>query len=165
MRELYLLSVTTHVLAAVFWIGGMFFFALVGAPALRRLESPGLRAELFRRLGESFRSAGWIAIGALLLTGTTNLWFRGLLRADVLGDADFWLSPYGRSLFWKLVGVAAMLVVSALHDFVFGPRAARHAPGSPDALRARRRAALLARVNTALGVIVVIVAVRLARGG
>lgn len=165
MRELYLANVTIHVLAALFWIGGMFFFALVGAPALRRIESPGLRADLFRQLGERFRGAGWIAIGVLLATGTANLWFSGLLRFDVLADPGFWLSPYGRALGWKLVGVTAMLVVSALHDFALGPRAARLEAGTPGALRARRRAALLARGNAVLGLVVVIIAVRLARGG
>lgn len=165
MREVYLANVTIHVLAALFWIGGMLFFALVGAPALRRIESPGLRAELFRQLGERFRGAGWIAIGVLLATGTVNLWLGGLLRFDVLADPAFWQAPYGRTLGWKLVGVTAMLVVSALHDFVLGPRAARREAGTPEALRARRRAALLARGNAVLGLLVVIVAVRLARGG
>lgn len=165
MRELYLANVTIHVLAAVFWIGGMLFFALVGAPVLRGLESPGLRADLFGRLGERFRAAGWIAIGVLLATGTANLWFGGLLRIGVLADPGFWPTPYGRSLGWKLGAVAAMLVVSATHDFGLGPAASRYAPGSPEALRARRRAALLARGNAMLGVIVVFLAVRLARGG
>jgi putative copper export protein len=165
MRELYLLGVSIHVLAAVFWIGGMLFFAIVGAPALRRIESPGLRADLFRRLGEGFRGTGWIAIGLLLTTGTANLWFGGVLRTDVIGNPAFWLTPYGRALAWKLGAITAMLVVSGLHDFVLGPAASRCAPGSPGALRVRRRAALLARGNTVLGVIIVMVAVRLARGG
>lgn len=165
MREVYLANVTIHVLAALFWIGGMLFFALVGAPALRRIESPGLRADLFRQFGERFRGLGWIAIAVLLATGTANLWFGGLLRFDVLADPAFWQTPYGRTLSWKLIGVTAMLVVSALHDFVVGPRAARLEAGTPGALRARRRAALLARGNALLGLIVVIIAVRLARGG
>jgi hypothetical protein len=38
-------------------------------------------------------------------------------------------------------------------------------PGSPEALAARRRAAWLARINAGLGVVLVVVAVRLARGG
>lgn len=33
----YYLTVSIHLLAALFWLGGMFFLALVGAPALRRL--------------------------------------------------------------------------------------------------------------------------------
>ncbi|HKP74681.1 MAG TPA: hypothetical protein VJT67_04025 [Longimicrobiaceae bacterium] len=37
--------------------------------------------------------------------------------------------------------------------------------GSPDAVRARSRAAWLARINAVVAVLVVIAAVRLARGG
>jgi len=58
-----------------------------------------------------------------------------------------------------------MIAVSAVHDFVDGPRAMQAVPGSPEALRLRRRAALLARANALLGVLLVAAAVRLARGG
>jgi uncharacterized membrane protein len=161
---LYYANVTVHLLAAMFWLGGMFFFAIVGAPALRRVEPRTLRADLFEQLGRRFRTAGWIAIGVLLVTGTFNLWFRGMLSADVLGRAGFWATPFGRALGWKLVAVAAMLVASAVHDFALGPAASRLAPGSPGADRARRAAALLARFNAALGILVVVLAVLLARG-
>lgn len=165
MSWIYQLNVTLHLLAAMFWLGGMFFFALIGAPVLRSLPQPGLRAELFRRMGERFRTSGWIAIGVLLATGTLNLWFRGMLSWSVLGRAGFWTTSFGRSLGWKLAAVAAMLVVSLLHDFVTGPAASRLPRGSPAADAARRRAAWLARLNAGLGIVVVIAAVRLARGG
>ena len=161
---LYYLNVTIHLLAAMFWLGGMFFFALVGAPVLRGVDPPGLRAGLFRELGERFRTGGWIAIGVLLVTGALNLWFRGMLSVDVLGRAGFWSTPFGRTLGWKLTAVSAMLVVSALHDFIAGPAASRHASGTPEAARARKRAAWLARLNALIGLAVVVAAVRLARG-
>jgi len=41
---MYYLNVTIHVLAAMVWLGGMLFFAAVGAPVLRKVESPQLRA-------------------------------------------------------------------------------------------------------------------------
>lgn len=160
----YYLNVTVHMLAALLWLGGMFFFAAVGAPALRRVEPAALRTELFRTLGERFRRTGWIAIVVLIATGIGNLYFRGVLTWAVLGSGAFWATPYGVALAWKLSAVAAMIVVSALHDFVLGPAASRGA-GTDSGIRARRRAALLARVNAALGVVVVIAAVRLARGG
>lgn len=163
--SLYFINVTVHVFAALFWLGGMFFLAVVGAPVLRSVEPPELRALLFRRLGEQFRTAGWIAIVVLLVTGTLNLYFRGMLTLDVLASADYWNSRYGRSLAWKLGAVTAMLIVQAIHDFSVGPAAARLTPGTPEALATRRRAALLARLSAVLGIIVVIAAVRLARGG
>ena len=61
----YLLNGTIHVLAALLWLGGMFFLAAVGAPVLRKVEPPSLGADLFRQLGEQFRLVGWIATGAL----------------------------------------------------------------------------------------------------
>jgi copper resistance protein D len=162
---LYWLNVTAHVLAAILWLGGMFFLGVVGAPVLRKVEPPALRMELFSRLGEQFRTVGWIAIAVLLLTGVLNLHFRGLLRWEVLGDAAFWGTRYGRALGWKLAVVTVMIVISALHDFVLGPSASRRTPGTPEAIRARWGAVWLARVNSVVAVLLVIVAVRLARGG
>ncbi|HEX6588349.1 MAG TPA: DUF4149 domain-containing protein [Longimicrobiales bacterium] len=159
----YYLNVTVHVLAALFWLGGMFFLAVVGAPVLRAVEPPELRKELFRRLGEGYRRAGWIAIGVLVVTGVVNLWYRGVL--DDLGDGAFWATSYGHALGWKLGAVTTMLVVQGLHDFIYGPRASRVVPGSPEQLRVRRRAAWMARANAIIGVILVFAAVRLARGG
>lgn len=161
---LYHAVVTLHLLAALVWLGGMFFLALVGAPVLRRVEPPELRASLFRRLGVAFRRVGWVAIAVLLATGAWNLGLRGMLRAEVLFDPGFWSGGFGRALASKLILVAAMLVLAGLHDFVLGPRASREA--DPEArARARRWASWLARVNGLLGVVLVYVAVRLARGG
>ena len=106
-----------------------------------------------------------MAIAVLVVTGVGNLHFRGLLRPAVLGDPAFWAHAYGRALAWKLGLVTSMVVLAALHDFVLGPQATRHEPGSLSALRARRRASWLARVNTLLGVALIAVSVRLARGG
>ena len=160
---LYLTSVTLHVLAALFWLGGMFFLAVVGAPVLRHVEPAELRSRLFDDLGRRFRAAGWVAIAVLVATGLGNLHFRGFLAASVLGRAAFWHTAFGTALGVKLVAVAAMLVLQAVHDFVHGPRAARTVPGSPEALALRRRAALLARLNALVGLVVVVSAVRLPR--
>lgn len=165
MRGLYLGNVVVHLCAAMLWLGGMFFFALVGAPVLRRVEPGALRAQLFQAAGERFRFVGWSCIAVLVVTGLLNLHFRGVLNREALAAASFWSSPYGHALVWKLAGVTAMIGISALHDFVHGPAATRLQPNSPEALRARRRATLWARFNAAVGVVVVIAAVRLARGG
>lgn len=162
----YFLNVTVHVLAALFWLGGMFFLALVGAPVLRAVEDARLRARLFAALGRRFRTAGWWAIGVLVVTGTLNLHFKGLLQARVLTDSAFWATDYGEALGWKLAGVTAMIVVSGLHDFVLGPRASAERGGEgASARRSRALASWLARLNAALGVGVVVAAVYLARGG
>jgi hypothetical protein len=141
MTTTYYLTVSLHVLAALFWLGGMLFVGAVGAPVLRAVEPPELRQRIFRDLGLRFRAAGWWAIAVLVVTGVLQLRLRGLLRWDgVLGDAAFWATPLGI--------------------------AQNHAPtGSPSGAALRRRAALLARVNALVGIVVVLAAVRLARGG
>lgn len=163
--SLYFLNVTIHVLAAMLWLGGMFFLGAVGAPLLRQVEPPALRAELFGRLGSRFRSVGWPTIGVLLITGVVNLHYRGVLSWSVLGDAAFWGTRYGTTLAWKLGLVVFMVVSSAVHDFVLGPAATRLTPGSSEAAAARKQAAWLARWNAIAGILLVAFAVRLARGG
>jgi len=161
----YHLVVTLHVLAALLWLGGMFFLGVVGAPVLRGVEPPALRQRLFHLLGMRFRTVGWIAIAVLVTTGTLMLRARGLLAwSGVLGSSAFWRTPLGVTLAFKLGAVATMIVVSAVHDFLVGPAASRADAGSPEAVALRRRAALLARLNALVGLLLVVAAVRLARG-
>lgn len=163
--SLYYVLVTLHVLSALFWLGGMFFLGLVGAPVLRKVEPVQLRQELFQQLGLRFRTTGWWAVAVLVVTGTLLLQVRGLLRASVLGDPDFWSTAFGTSLAVKLAAVTTMIVISAVHDFHHGPAAGLAVAGSPESIRLRRQAALLARVNALVGLVLVMAAVRLARGG
>jgi putative copper export protein len=161
--SLYLINITVHVLAAFVWLGGLFFLGLM-APTLRRIEPAALRAELFSKIGTQFRSVGWVAIGLLLVTGVLNLHFGGVLTAEMLGSGAFWDSAYGRTLAWKIFAVTGIVVGSALHDFVYGPRASRAEVGSAEAHLLRRRASWIARVNALFGLILLIAAIRLARG-
>ena len=165
MSALYYINVSVHLLAALLWLGGMFFLAVVGAPVLRAVEPPDLRRDLFTQIGGAFRTVGWVAIGILLVTGIVNLHFRGLFSSGLLVSAAFWDSSYGKALAVKLVAVLFMLVVQAVHDFVHGPRSGRLDPSTEEGLRARRMAAWLGRLNAVAGLVVVLAAVRLARGG
>lgn len=165
MPPLYYINVTVHVLAAMLWLGGMFFLGVVGAPVLRAIEPPSVRQRLFQELGLRFRRVGWIAIGILVTTGVINLHYRGWLHwRGVFSSEEFWRSSTGHALAAKLSLVLLMISTSGIHDFIHGPRAGRAVPGSGEALALRRRAALLARVNAILGILLVIAAVRLARG-
>lgn len=70
-------------------------------------------------------------------------------------------------LFFKLAIVALMFSLSALHDFVLGPRASvrRQAGALPaESPRLRRQASWLGRINLVLGMLVLALAVRLVRG-
>ena len=164
MPLLYHLNVTLHVLAALVWLGGMFFLGLVGAPALRAVEPASLRQSLFHALGLRFRAVGWACIGLLVVTGTLNLHYRGWLHWDgVLATGAFWRTAAGSALAVKLSAVTVMVALSAIHDFHLGPAAGRVQAGSPEAAALRRRAAILGRANALVGMVLVIAATRLVR--
>lgn len=133
-----------HVLAAITWIGGMLFVALVLVPVARRLDDPALRARLFHETGVRFRTVGWIALGLLVVSGLGNLIQRPYLMTV----------PHFQ---WKLGLVVLALVLSVLHDFVLGPRAGR--PGVDP--RVRVAATWIARVNVLVVVAVVVLGLAL----
>lgn len=165
MHLLYLISVWVHILAAMVWVGGMAFLVLVVVPWLRRGGQSNASAFL-RETGERFRSVGWTCFAILVVTGTFNLWVRGVRLGDFTRGE--WLSsPFGKSVLVKLLVFAAVLLVSALHDFVIGPRAVvaiAADPQSQAAAVARRRASLFGRVNFLLALVLVAVGVAIVRG-
>ncbi len=138
MRALSLLFRWIHVLAAITWIGGSLFVALVLVPVTRRLEDPALRARLVQEAGRRFRTVGWIALGLLVLTGLGNLW----LFPSFLSSPRFMA---------KFALVVLALALSVVHDFVLGPRAG--ARGADPALRVR--ATWVARVNVLVALAIV----------
>jgi copper resistance protein D len=135
-----------HLGAAITWIGGMLFIALVLVPVTRGVEDAALRRRLVQAVGRRFRTVGWIALVLLVLTGLVNL----ALRPELLGLPRFWA---------KAALVAVALGLSAVHDFVLGPRA-----GRPDLHpAARAQASWLARAE--IVVVLVVVALGLALRG
>ena len=165
MRTLYLVSVWLHILAATIWIGGMFFLVLVVVPWLRQGGRAGAGAFL-RETGTRFRTVGWVCFGVLAVTGTFNLWIRGV-RPRFFLDADWLSSSFGRTVALKLGVFTIVLAISATHDFIVGPRAAtvlERDPGSPEAAGLRRMASLLGRANALLALALLAIAVALVRG-
>jgi len=133
MHALYLISVWLRLLAAVVWIGGMVFLALVLIPVTRLPEHRSAAGLLIHQTGLRFRVVGWGCLGLLLLSGTFNAAYRGVGWSDVW-SWRFWEGPFGRILGAKLLLVAAILLLSALHDFAIGPAATvllRARPSSP----------------------------------
>lgn len=163
---LYILSVWLHILAATVWVGGMLFLVLVLIPALRRLEQRGLAATLVHHVGVRFRWIGWLSLLLLVLTGSVNLVMRGYGWSDLFGP-QLWTSMFGQILGVKLSLVAVTFLLSAVHDFLIGPRATRAGrlePDSAQAHRLRRQAAWMGRFNLLMGLIIVALGVMLVRG-
>ena len=61
-------AITLHLLAAVIWVGGMFFAYLAVRPALADLDTQG-RARLWRGMFQRFFPWVWACIAALLGSG------------------------------------------------------------------------------------------------
>jgi len=104
------LLVAVHLVAAGIWFGGSTALVFVGVPAIRTLEVEP-RGRALKELGLRWRPLGY---GALLVAALT-----GLLLA-----AHDWQST---TSFEVVLGVkaavfVALLVVSYLHNFVYGPR-------------------------------------------
>ncbi|MBI3029615.1 MAG: DUF4149 domain-containing protein [Candidatus Rokubacteria bacterium] len=133
-----------HVLAAVTWLGGMLFIALVLVPVTRRVQDPLLRGDLITQTGKRFRTVGWIALGLLVASGVVILLGRPwLLRAPAFQ--------------YKAGLVLLTLALSALHDFVLGPRAGRLPPSAT----ARKRLTWIARLNVLIVLTIVLLGLSL----
>lgn len=167
MLTLYLVSVWLHILAATVWIGGMAFLVLVVVPLIRNPESRPWAATFIMRSGLKFRTVGWVCFGLLIATGAFNMWFRGL-RWGAFFTGEYRDNPIAVALFYKLLLVGAVLVISAVHDFWLGPRAAQiweQHPDSAEATRFRKLASRMGRANALLALAIVFLAVCVVRGG
>lgn len=166
MYAFYLFSIWLHILAAAVWIGGMVFIALIVVPVIRQQEFRGSASSLIHATGVRFRWVGWTCLILLLLTGAVNLVYRGMEWAH-LWSGQFWQLPFGTILGTKALLVLVILFLSVLHDFNIGPRATalwQTNPASPEAVRLRRQASWIGRVNLLLALLVVALGIMLARG-
>jgi copper resistance protein D len=162
---LYQLSVYVHILGAMVWVGGMLFLSLVAVPVARRLPPPE-RARLLDAIGRRFRVVGWSCVALLIATGIVNSGYRGVTWGSLASGAIL-DTTFGRLLCLKLLIVAAMLAITALHDLVIGPRSTRAlSETSPDApiTAGRRTMRWLAVLALLLALLVVAVASMLVRG-
>lgn len=165
MQGLYVLSVWLHILAATLWIGGMGFLVLVVVPWLRG-GGRSVAGLLLRETGPRFRTVGWASFGVLVVTGAFNLWVRGVRLGSFVDPA--WLSSsFGKAVVAKLTVFVVVLVVSAHHDFVVGPKATAAIeadPSSAETARLRKLAQRAGRLNALLAIVLVGIAVTLVRG-
>ncbi len=167
MRELYLLSVSAHVLAAIVWVGSNLVLAIAVVPYLRdpKLREPVLL--LLRGAGPRLSALGWGALATLVTTGFFNLHVRGLLSLVALRSATH--SAIGIASLVKLGGVALILGLNAMHAIVWGPAAAdaleRDPRGTaPETVRLRALARVAGRSGTLISLLLVLAGVVIVRG-
>lgn len=104
----YRLNIVLHILAAVLWLGHMFFWSVVVGPVTKRIEPPetGL---LLRQLSLRHGGLGWPALCLLVITGAAMLYHRGVTFRQVLSGQLF-LDSFGRGLGIKFFLVGCMVL-------------------------------------------------------
>ena len=165
MHALYLVSVWLHILAATAWVGGIFFLIFVVVPWLRQGDR-ALAASVMRATGARFRNVGWACFAIVLLTGTFNLWMRGV-RFENFVQLEWLTSDFGKAVVLKLGVFVLVLLLSAFHDFVLGPMATQaieRDPRSADAEGLRKKASWMGRGTAVLALVLVALAVVIVRG-
>ena len=98
-----------HVIAVLFWIGGVGFVTTVLMPALKAAEDPLSRLARFQQIEARF---AWQARLWVLLAGASGFW--------MLARADLW-SRFGDARFWWMHLMVALWAVFALMLFVIEP--------------------------------------------
>jgi uncharacterized membrane protein len=141
------LMLAIHLIAAVFWVGGMAFAYMVLRPAAGALDPPA-RLPLWRRVFERFLPWVGLAIVALLVSGFAMVF---LMFASI-GSAP----PYVHVM--ATTGILMMLLY--LH-LLFAPwrrfRAALDRDALPDAAKSLNQIRMIVAINLALGVITILV--------
>ena len=134
-----------HALAAVVWVGGMFFAYMVLRPAMAAVEPPQ-RLALWSRVLQGFLPWVWIAVIVLPATGYAAI------VVDFGGFANAGLHIH------LMHGVGLVMIGLFLYLFFVPYRSLRHAvaaedwPGAASSLAVVRR---IVATNLALGVITV----------
>jgi uncharacterized membrane protein len=166
MHTLHVISVYVHIVAAMVWIGGMAFLALVVVPLIRSGALGELGPRLIRVAGTRFRSVAYVCLALVLLTGVVNLAMRGV-TFELAMQASFWQTGFGHLVALKLLGMSGVIALSAVHDFRIGPEAARLMAEEGDAAhteRLRRQASWIGRANMLLGLGMALLGVLIVRG-
>lgn len=163
---MYYLSVFIHILSAIFWIGGMLFTAAVLVPASRDKLLADKKGAFFTLVGQKFSRISWILFIILIATGITNLLTRGYVWSDLI-SSGFWSGNFGTKLFIKIHLFGIVLILSGIHDFYAGPKAADLMEKRPDARKTvifRKISRWIGRMNLLFGLIILYYAMRLVRG-
>ena len=108
-----------HVMAAVIWIGGNLILAMVIVPYFRQNLPPVQRIQLLTQIGKRFEPIVWGCVGVLFFTGIANIF--EAIGIDLSSGSEG-INTFMRTLFIKLILFIALLILTALHSFIFGPR-------------------------------------------
>jgi putative copper export protein len=152
-----------HLLAAATWVGSQVFMFVAVVPALRTLDDAARRGAVVV-LNRRFAWLGWGALAVLVLTGIDNV-MRRQDETDLVFDYDF---RYGWLFVSKLVLVAVVIALTAIHTYVVGPRLLALQEGgrasAAELSSARRLSIQLSVVNLLAGVAILFLVALLQNG-
>ena len=139
-----------HLLAAATWVGSQVFMFAAVVPALRAMGDEAARYRAVVVLNRRFAWLGWGALAILVLTGINNA-----IREDDVFDFDV---RYGWIFVAKLVLVAVVIALTAIHSYVLGPRLMALQEGgqarAAELSRMRRQSIQLSAVNLLASVVI-----------
>ncbi len=106
-----------HLVAASFWVGGLFLFAL-SLPLIGRSLSGSQRREVLAALAARFSKLAGLSVAILIITGLYSAWAQVTILPAMA-------TPYGQALLAKLGLMAAILGLAAFNLLWVRPRLAR----------------------------------------
>jgi len=116
---MYLILDYVHNLLASVWIGGVIFFGFVLLPTLANLEGI-YKVKLTLAMLPRYSGMITIALGILIITGPTLLWF---LESDVDSLTN---STYGSLIIAKIMLAIVMIGFGAFYQFKIQSQAERN---------------------------------------
>jgi uncharacterized membrane protein len=140
--------IALHTLAAVIWVGGMFFAYMALRPAAAKTLEPGQRSLLWCRTLSLFFLWVWVSIVVLLVTGY------GMVGSYFGGMANVGLHIH------IMQGLGLLMMLLFLHIYFAPYRRLKQAIAADDTPEAGRRVGqirMFVGINLILGLIVVIV--------
>ncbi|RKU13808.1 hypothetical protein C6501_08955 [Candidatus Poribacteria bacterium] len=169
MEIFWLLIRWIHVMAAVVWIGGNLILAMVIVPYFRQNLPPVQRIQLLTQIGKRFEPIVWGCVGILFFTGIANI-FDAIDLGSPSGSEG--INTFMRTLLIKLILFIALLILTALHSFVFGPRLSAAIEGldteteelPPQVKPLRKRMSIVSSLMGVVSLLILLAAVALRMG-
>jgi uncharacterized membrane protein len=103
-----------HILGATIWVGSQVMMFLVVVPAIRSGADARSRFAILKSVTARFGYLGFGALALLVATGIENI--------DRYAPSDMFEFRYGYILAVKVIMLVLVLILTAVHTFVVGPR-------------------------------------------
>ena len=153
-----------HITSAAIWVGGSLFIGVVFAPILKKMSMPvEERIQLMVQVGRRFNKLAMPALFILMATGMYQAHLV-LQKSDILYETS-----YGHVLIIKMVLVAALLILYAIHVRIIRKDVedkiiAKQMP-QEQLQKLRKKIIILGEITVVLSVIILFLASVLNAGG